>query len=257
MKKTKVLQVFNIIGFIGTIIVNYLANSLPLNGKTTGEISALYPNLFTPAAITFSIWGLIYFLLAGFIIYQSRGLFSDKRPPEIVEKIGWLFFISSLANISWIFAWHYLKVFLSVMIMLVLLISLIKIYRKINNGYNLIRGLEKLFTKITFSIYLGWISIATIANITAYLVSINWNGFGLSDVFWTITVIIVGLLLASFFVLIRNDIAYSLVVIWAYIGIIIKRLSVEPIYNNIIIAAVISIIIIVIEIIYIKTVVLR
>ena len=257
MKKTrtKTLQLLNIIGFTGTIIINFLANYLPINGKTTGELSEMYPNLFTPAGITFSIWGVIYLLLAGFIIYQSQGLLTNKRAPGIVDKICWLFFISSAANIGWIFAWHYMKVLLSVMIMLVLLISLIMIYRRLeefNTGINKIRGLKKVFTKIPFSIYLGWISIATIANITAYLVHINWNGFGLSDVFWTITVIILGLLLTTYFVLNKEDIAYSLVVIWAYSGIIIKRLSVEPQYNSIIFTAAGCILIILVEIMYLK-----
>mgnify|MGYP006292644133 CR=1 FL=1 len=253
MKSVKKYQVTNILSFIGIITVNFLANYLPLNGYTTGELSDMYPNLFVPAGITFSIWGIIYLFLLGFIIYQSRGLINNiNRPPNIVAQIGWLFLISSLANIGWIFAWHFLKVFLSLCLMIILLISLIAIYLKLNIGNNNFRGAKKFFVNIPFSLYLGWITIATIANITAWLVSINWGGWGISDITWTIIVLIIGVILTSFNIFKRGDIIYSLVVIWAYLGIIIKRYQADPRYMSIIFTAAIGIIVIIFNLIYVK-----
>ena len=253
MKKIKKYQIANIISFMGVITANFLANYLPLNGYNTGELSAMYPNLFVPAGITFSIWGVIYLFLLGFIIYQSKGLINRlNKSPNFVNDIGWLFFISSLANIAWILAWHYLMVFLSLIFMIILLFSLIGIYLRLNIGENYFTGAKKFFVNIPFSLYLGWITIATIANITAWLVSINWSGWGLSEVTWTIIVLIVGVIITILNSLNRTDSIYALVVIWAYTGIIIKRYQADPRYMSIIVTAAIGILIIIINIIYAK-----
>ncbi len=227
-QKIRNLQFLNWVAFLLMITINALANILPLNGKTTGEIAAQYPNLFVPENLTFAIWGLIYLMLLGFVIYQGKGFFQKgESPSELVEKIGYSFILSSVLNSAWILAWHYEKVFLSVLIMILLLLTLIKIYLNLEIGLpsqdNPKTMKERFFSEVPFSIYLGWISIATIANITTWLVSINWNRFGLSELFWTIVVIFLGTILALLFLQKRNDIFYSLVVIWAFIGIIIKR----------------------------------
>lgn len=244
-KSNIVINTFTIISFLTMIIVNALANTIPINDLTTGEISALYENLFTPAPITFSIWGLIYILLAIYTIYQLKYL--RKRSSgnkELLCKIGVFFTLSSLANASWIFAWHYLKIPLSLVIMIVMLICLIIISGEINR-YKL-SSKENFFIKLPFSIYFGWITIATIANVTTLLVSINWNGFGLPEQIWTIIVIIIGLIIGGITTIKNNSISYGLVIIWAYIGIIIKHIS-ENGYNKqypaIIITSIISIII--------------
>jgi hypothetical protein len=223
-----VLVILNLLGFVGTIIVNTLANTLPINNKNTGELSDAYPNLFVPAGITFSIWGIIYLLLTIFVIYQIVYALKNKTEENtFIDKIGMLFFISSLANISWIFSWHYQILPLSLVIMVVLLISLINIYLQLNIGkQNLIRKENKL-VNITFSVYLGWISIATIANITAFLVNMGWNRFGLSEEFWTVIVLIVGIALSLIMLFKRRDIYYCLVVLWAFAGILIKRATVD------------------------------
>lgn len=253
MKKGKKYQIGNIIAFIGVITTNFLANYLPLNGYNTGELSDMYPNLFVPAGITFSIWGIIYLFLFGFIIYQSKGLINNlSKTPKFVFDIGWLFFISSLANIGWIFAWHHLMVFISLICMLILLLSLIAIYFRLNIGKNNFQKAKKYFVNIPFSLYLGWITIATIANITAWLVSINWSGWGLSEVTWTIIVLIAGVIITLLNTLNRADSIYALVVIWAYIGIILKRFQADPRFMSIIVTAAIGIIIIIFSLIYAK-----
>ena len=253
MKKIKKYQLANVISFIGVITANFLANYLPINGYTTGELSDMYPNLFVPAGITFSIWGIIYLFLLGFIIFQSRGLFNDlNKKHRIVSKIGWLFLISSLANIGWILAWHNLRVFLSLIFMIILLLSLIGIYFKLNIGKNKFTGMEKVFINMPFSLYLGWITIATIANISAWLVSINWSGWGVSEVTWTIIILIIGVIITIINSIKRTDSIYALVIIWSYIGIIIKRYQAEPRYNSIIITAGLGILIILINLFYAK-----
>lgn len=221
-----VLSILNVLGFLGTVIINALANILPINDVTTGELSDLYPNLFTPAALTFSIWGLIYVLLAIFVIYQL--LPSVRRDPQkgdFIRRIGPFFFVSSLANMGWIFAWHYQNIVLSLVLMLVLLGSLLTIYLRLNIGTTEATRARKYLVHLPFSVYLGWITIATIANVTAALVHVNWGGFGLGEQFWAVAVIIVGIAIALAMLFTRKDAYYCLVVDWALLGILLKRLA--------------------------------
>jgi hypothetical protein len=230
MKKSqlKSLSILNLLSFVSIVIVNYLAVTLPLNNKTTGVLSDQYPNLFVPVGLTFSIWGIIYLLLGIFIVYQLVYAFKkDTQNSSFLEKIGILFFVSCLANFTWIFAWHFEMVPLSLFIMLILLISLIMIYQKLNIGRSEASKSEKYLVHLPFSVYLGWITIATIANTTALLVNLNWNRLGLSEPFWTIVVIIIGLVISLMMLFYRKDIFYSLVVDWALLGILIKRLTVD------------------------------
>jgi hypothetical protein len=246
MKQKLLLSILNLLGFLGTVIVNGLANALPINNKTTGELSDQYTNLFVPAGLTFSIWGLIYVLLAVFVIYQLIMVIKkDAQRSSFIEKIGPLFFIASLANIAWIFAWHYEMVPLSLVIMLLLLGCLIAIYLRLNIGKSAAPKTEKYLVHLPFSIYLGWITIATIANVTALLVDINWNAFGLGEQFWAVTVIAVGIAIALSILFTRKDIFYCLVVDWALLGILIKRLSVDTVpAQGVIITAIVGLVII-------------
>jgi len=232
----KNLSLLNLLGFLGMITVNYLAVTLPLNNKTTGELSDQYPNLFVPAAITFSIWGVIYLLLAVFIVYQLVYAFGKNHPRKsFLEKIGLLFFVSSLANIFWIFAWHYEVIYLSLLLMLILLGSLVAIYQKLRIGISDALNSEKYLIHLPFSIYLGWITIATIANTTTLLVHLGWGRFGFSEQFWTVVVISVGIVISLIMLFRRRDIFYCLVVDWALLGIIIKQnAAVTVIFQNII-----------------------
>lgn len=217
----KVLQSINLTGFLGTIIVNMLANILPINGMNTGQISDYYPNLFVPAGLTFSIWGVIYFLLALFTIFQF------KKKPEIVREIGPWFGLASIFNVSWIFLWHYLLIPFSLIAMLGLFVSLLAIYLKLKIGKsNSLTSKEKLYFHIPFSVYLGWITVATIANVTAVAVDASWSGWGISEEIWTVLVILVALIITLLMLLRRKDIAYALVVGWASLGIYIKRTTI-------------------------------
>lgn len=224
------------LGFFAVmIIMNYLANALPLNNKTTGALSDALPNLFVPAGLTFSIWGIIYILLAVFCVIQFKG--SNQA---IIEKTGWLFSISCLLNAVWIVAWHYQKIPVSLLIMTGLLITLIYINM-------VIRDLPFGIIKVAFGIYLGWICIAAIANVTALLVQYNWNGFGISEAAWTIIMISAGALIVSLAILRLNNPYIGLSVMWAFLGIYIKR---QADYRTIAVIAIAAIVIVTIVTIY-------
>jgi hypothetical protein len=229
------VKYLNLILFAGMVLMNYLANALPLNNKTTGELSDSFPNLFVPAGITFSIWGVIYLLLIIYCIVQFTG--SNQ---VVIANIGWFFGISCVLNALWIVFWHYGKLPASLIVMVGLLITLIYI-----NLY--IKELQFGFIKAAFGIYLGWICIATIANVTALLVNTGWNGFGISQEVWTIVMISVGTLLATLTLYRLGNPFLGLAVIWAFTGIIIKR---HDDFRSIVITAVVGITIVTIVTIY-------
>lgn len=221
------IKVSVMITFILMIIVNGLANILPINGISTGAISDSYPNLFAPAGITFVIWGIIYFLLATYSFYQL-GFFQDQVSLEkgkLMEKVSIIFSLSSIANTFWIFAWHYMNITLSMLLMLAILGSLIYINRLIIAADLDLR--EKIFISLPFSVYFGWITVATIANGTILLVSQGWDGFGFSDPFWTIIMLLAGLVIACATILRNRDYPYGLVIVWAYMGILIKHTAID------------------------------
>ena len=214
------IKIFVVVSYVGMIIVNFLANALPINNRSTGYISDLYSNLFAPAGVTFSIWGLIYLLLGAYIVYQ---FVESKKKESLFAKINPLFILTSLANISWIMAWHYDFIGLSVIIMAVLLLLLIRIADICRAEKYTV--LEKVFISTPFSIYFGWITVAAIANVTILLVSLNWGGFGIADFIWTIFILLVGALIGILRTLKDKNIAYILVLIWAYLGILLKHVS--------------------------------
>jgi hypothetical protein len=202
--------------------MNGLANALPINGKTTGELSDLYPNLFVPAGYVFSIWGVIYILLIVFAVFQYL---PDYRDKGYLEEISIFFIISNLANLLWIVLWHYEVVLLSLLVMLIILVSLVLIYVRLNIGKKEIPLKEKIAFHVPFSVYLGWITVATVANVTASLVSINWDGLGILPEIWTVVVLVVATIIASIIVITREDYAYGLVPVWAFVGIFVKQLN--------------------------------
>ncbi|MHC5227480.1 tryptophan-rich sensory protein [Enterococcus sp. LJL99] len=212
------------ITFIAMILANAAAVLLPVNGLTTQEVSDKYANLFAPAGITFSIWSIIYLFVAGFTIYfwkdSSDSVLANK---DLKRRLGILVIISSILNSIWLFAWQYLFLSLSVIIMLALLVTLIIINLEI--GKYRFNTKEYILVRLPFSIYFGWITVATIANITAFVVSKNITLFQDHQVLWTIIILLVGLVIAGATILKNKNIAYGLTVIWAYAGILIKHQS--------------------------------
>lgn len=221
LMKLRGYQVLNLVSLVVMLVVNFLSNSLPIGGRTTGEISASYPSLFTPAGFTFSIWLIIYLSLIAFGVYQARGLLgsTDHRQNRFLFRIDIWFAVSCLANVMWILFWHHHQIGWSLLMMLLLLFSLSRIYFYLWAGRPIISRKEYYLVHVPFSLYLGWISVATIANVAIFLVSIGWDRFGFSEVFWTVVMIIAATLLAFYFLLFYKDFYFSIVIVWALLGI--------------------------------------
>jgi hypothetical protein len=222
---TRILSILNLIGFLLMISMNFLANYLPINNKTDAEISSQYPNLFVPAGYTFSIWGVIYLLLLGFVGYQLYQVFTNHESTDFIRKIKFWFFLSCIANAAWIIAWHHERIILSLAIMLTLLYTLIIVYDILNIGRSAVESKEKYFVHIPFSVYFAWINVATVANVTVAMVDSDWDQFGLSDQFWVFVLVILIFLLTLFQLIKIRDIYYLLVIIWAFTGILLQRLN--------------------------------
>jgi benzodiazapine receptor len=215
--KMVLIKLSNIIAYVCTLIVNSLAGSTTLiGGKVTAEISDANFTLITPAGFTFSIWGIIYALLGIFIIYQAL---PSQKNRDYYDKISWFFVISSILNIAWLFFWQFEQLIFSVVLMFMLLATLITIYLRLDIGKSKVGLTEKITVHLPFSTYLGWITIASIANVATTLVSVNWDGFGIDPETWASLIIIVALLLSLIVIVTRKDVAYGLVIIWAFFGI--------------------------------------
>ncbi|MFF5993786.1 tryptophan-rich sensory protein [Lysinibacillus sp. KU-BSD001] len=198
-----------VIAYIAMITVNVLSNTLPINGKTTQEISSSVNSLFTPANYVFSIWNLIYLLLAIWLLIAFINRQSDKA---VSDEVAHLFILSCLLNIGWIISFHYERFILSTVIIILLLITLILIYVSYPKDNNSLGG------RLPFSIYLGWVSVATIASISFTLKYYDVT-FPLDEVTITIILIIFAGLLAIIGLYVSNDVYFALVFVWAIIGI--------------------------------------
>jgi benzodiazapine receptor len=235
--KPVLLQSLNVAVFAVTVIVNGLASSLALNGVTTAEVSDLYFTLVTPAGYVFAIWGVIYTLLLLFSVFQAL---PSQRAKPFLEQISVLFILSGVFNVVWLFLWHYDQIVLSVALMFALLATLIAVYMRLGIGKTSATLKERVFVQLPFSVYLGWITVATIANVSSALVSVQWDGFGLANETWAVLVIAVALIITLAVIATRKDIAYSLVLVWALIGIAVNQSS----YQNIVTTATASAVII-------------
>ncbi|MCF7795709.1 tryptophan-rich sensory protein [Patescibacteria group bacterium] len=219
MNKNLIIKILALISYVVMVVINSLANILDFNNYTTGEISNLYPNLFAPAGIAFSIWGLIYLLLFVYSIYQFKK--SDNE--ELYRKINIYFILSSVANILWIFSWHNNIISLSVLLIAIILFSLIKIADLLNKEK--LSKRDAILIALPFTIYFGWITVATIANITTFLVSLGWGRFGLPDYIWMIIILLIATSIGVLRLFKDKRYSYGLVFIWAYTGILIKHIS--------------------------------
>jgi translocator protein len=222
MDRNVVRQTINIIAVAVTIIFNILANALPLNGLNTGEISDSFLVYFVPAGYVFSIWGLIYLGLVAFAIFQA--LPSQRQNPRLV-RLGYWFAASCLANIGWLISWHYEVFVAGPFILAALAILLIVAYLRLEIGRTPVSTAERWCVQIPFSIYLGWATVATIANVTSTLYSIDWSGWGIAPQAWAAIMLGVATVVGVLVFLTRRDFAFVLVLIWAFAGIAIKHSS--------------------------------
>lgn len=231
MNKIKSLAIFNTLCFLIHVSLSYMTQFKLVNSSDVGEISNRYESLFTPAGITFAIWGVIYTALAVFCLYHMIIAFKhDKDHPANNDllKIGGLFIINNLVTAGWLVAWTNNQILLSLLLIIVQLVSLIVIHLRLGL---VDRGRESgslICTQWPLSLYLGWISIATIANASIYLVSIGWNGGGISEIRWTVIMIAIAVIITLFMVFTRRNVTFGLVVIWALYGIILKRQDASP-----------------------------
>ncbi|MFX0196346.1 MAG: tryptophan-rich sensory protein, partial [Candidatus Hodarchaeota archaeon] len=236
----KIYQGVNIIAVVVTIIFNFLANALPLNRVTTEQVSDSYPNLFTPPGYVFVIWGVIYTLALLFMVYQAR---ANQREEAYLREISFLYFIGALINISWLFLFHYSygvsTIFgVSVIDLVLLLVVLLLIYGRLGIGTKEVSRNQKLAVHLPISVYLGWISLATIAAIASELNVLIPDIPMATQELWTAIMIIVALVLTLLMVDRRSDFAFGLVVIWASIGIAEKQSAIPLIFMTAISAAI-------------------
>ncbi len=218
----KILALLQVIAFVAMIAVNAMANILPINGYNTGEISAMYPNLFVPAGFTFGIWSIIYLFLLAWVVYSGLLLWNKYRQKAYYRyavQIAPLFISTCLLNISWIFVWHSLQPQLALLIMVSLLIVLIRIYTLMQKYRLFITGWFLFVLYAPFIIYLSWIAVATIANTTVALVDTEWGGFGIAARVWSTIMIVIALALAIWFGYFRGELAFAWVIAWALFGI--------------------------------------
>jgi len=218
--KNIVRQISVVISIMATLVVNTLANTLPINGQNTGQISDKFKVYFVPAGYVFAIWGLIYVGLIAYAIFQA--LPSQRENPRL-QAIGWWVVLGGIANSIWIFLWHYNQFPLTVIAMLVLLVSLIATYVGLGVNRTKVSAGEKWAVHLPFSIYLGWITVATVANISDVLYYVNWNRFGLSPELWMSIILGAVVVIAALMNFLRRDVAYTAVLLWALFGITVRQ----------------------------------
>jgi hypothetical protein len=211
------------------LTVNILAAALPLNGQNTGAISDRFHVYFVPAGYIFAIWGIIYIGWIAFAIYQFRP--AQKESPRL-RGLGYLFALSGIFNAAWLFCWHYNLFGLSVLVMLILLGLLIASYLKLNIGRTSVGSVEKWSVDVPFSVYLGWITVATVANITDFLYFINWTGFGIAPQAWAVIMLVIASGLGLAMTLARKDSGYVFVLVWSFFGIAAKQAATPLVANS-------------------------
>jgi benzodiazapine receptor len=238
MSKNSFRQLANILSTALALTVNILASALPLNGQNTGEISDRFKVYFVPAGYVFAIWGVIYIGWIAFSIYQARP--AQRENPRL-QNLGYLYALSGVFNAAWLFCWHYNQFGLSVLVMLALLLSLIASYLRLDVARTPVSTMEKWSVDIPFSIYLGWISVATIANITDYLYLIQWDGFGIAPQTWAVIMIVVASVLGILMTVTRRDSAYNFVLAWSFAGIAVKQAATPSVATTAWVAAALTI----------------
>ncbi|MGI9138205.1 MAG: hypothetical protein ACR2IM_04125 [Sediminibacterium sp.] len=252
--------IINWLSFIGVVTVNALANIIPINGYNTGQISAFYPNYFVPAGFTFSIWGLIYLFFLNYSIAHTYFTFKQKQFPQIIKYLDQItpwYWATCILNIFWILAWHYLQILTSVVIMITFLLVLIQIFIYTRTLTKDIKLLHRFLIIAPFTVYIGWISVALIANISALLVYLQWNGWGLAPENWAVIMIAIAIVLAFCFSYFYDTIAAPLVITWALWGIMHGQGGQIPLLHTLSLIGICAIFVLSIRLIVVKFVLMR
>lgn len=231
------MAIVHVLSLVLVIVVNLLANLLPIGGVTTAQVSDSYPNLFAPAGITFAIWGLIYFLIAGFALYLVMpSLLGRREQNELRKRTGSWFVLANALNAAWVFAWHYDWIGVSLLLLIGLFVSVGVLFHS-TRDLPAVGLVQRMFVRFPFSIYFGWLTVAVIANVTVFLVSLGWNGFGLPESLWTVLVLAAAVAIGLQMNKSYGDAPYTGVLIWAFLGIIIQRLQADPVVWSVVAAA--------------------
>ncbi len=237
MPKINLRQLANALSVILALTVNILASALPLNGQNTGAISDRFQVYFVPAGYVFAIWGVIYLGWLAFAVYQF--LPAQQNNPRL-QKLGYWFALSGVFNAAWLFCWHYNQFGLSVVVMLALLGTLIVSYLKLEVGRTRLSTAERWSVDLPFSVYLGWITVATVANLTDWLFSISWSGWGITAQAWAAILLAVASILGLLMALTRRDAGYLWVLVWSFLGIAVKQAEFPLVANSARAAAVLA-----------------
>lgn len=225
----KAIRWANTIAYIFMLVINLLADLLPIGGRTTAQISAAYPTLLTPAGYTFAIWGVLYLMMGGFILYQW-GVFKPKKETRLMtQNVGILFLITCMFNILWILSWHMDMLGLSLICILSLLITLYLIQGELEWDYP--HFLTRVLVYGTFQLYYGWILIASLANLGCWLVKLQWDGFGLTPEFWVVVAILAGTGIGVRLVIWNENRVAGLGILWAYFGILVRHTSADGFHS--------------------------
>ena len=214
--KNTLRQVVVSLTILITIVINILADALPINGLNTGKISDTFKVYFVPAGYVFAIWGIIYIGLIAYAVYQA--LPAQRENPRL-QATGWWVVLGGLANCTWIFLWHYEQFVGTLAAMLILLATLIAVYLALGTGQTKVSSGETWAVRIPFSIYLGWITVATVANVSDVLDTLHPLGFSSLAATWMVIILVAVLIIAGLMNFLRRDLAYAIVILWALAGI--------------------------------------
>ena len=210
----------NLASVVGTITVNALANIIPFNGQNTGQVSDRFQVYFVPSGYVFAIWSVIYLAWLLFCAYQ---LLPANRGKPRFAALGYWFALSGVFNSLWLVCWHYNQFTLSLVVMLALLVTLIVSYRRLGVGRTPSGAVERWCVDAPFGLYLGWISVATIANVAIVLYALHWNGWGIAPSSWAMIMLVVGASIAVAVLVREHDVVFALVFVWALVGIGIQH----------------------------------
>jgi translocator protein len=216
----KTLRWLNLVAFVLVIAMNWASSNLQINGNTVASVSDGIPSLFTPAGYVFAIWGIIYLALGAFVIY---GVSKKQADNQLIDRIGPWFVINSLLNMVWLVSWLMEWWLVSLVIIALMLVTLVIVYLRLNAFREDVSGKDFWFVLFPFSIYLAWISVATIANTSIIFVANGITSLGVSGTFWTVVMIVVATLVSNLMIILRRDWFFPLVVIWAVIGIAVAN----------------------------------
>lgn len=240
----KYSRLINTVALLIMLLANGLASATDLvGGQRTGAVSDAYPTLFTPAGYVFAIWSVIYIGLIALVIYQLR-----PGAEAVRARLGPWLAVNAILNAAWLFLWGAELLWLSLVAMLGILATLIALYERLGIGRTQASTAERWAVRTTISVYTGWISVATIANVAIALVGAGWDGtLGQGGIvgpqFWVIVTLIAGTALGLLAVLWRRDVAYALVVVWAFVGIAVARAQ-EPGQTLLVVAALLGAVIV-------------